>query len=285
MQVAAGGGAEAVNRSSKVEIIGLGKNIRQFRRGEVIDKLVGRVHRRREDILFDQVMLLEPDFDVNVPKLTNIPYLDEVPNPLFHVSEFLERHVRGYMSIIHGDLHLGNILVGPAGDAWLIDFALVREGHSLFDWAVLEISILTITIAQHFEEDWDSVWYTAYLLKQINNFQYHANWENTPLAESIRTISQLREIVQENLTQSDKWHEYYIALMMVALRGLSWDSSASKGVRRLLFAVAALSIQTAIRAEKGQLTTQGGTAEMPTDAHRRMPPDVSSSNDPFQDDF
>ena len=42
------------------------------------------------------------------------------------------------MSKIHGDLHLGNILIGPAGDAWLIDFEWTRLGHTLLDWAGLE---------------------------------------------------------------------------------------------------------------------------------------------------
>ena len=45
-------------------------------------------------------------------------------------------------SIIHGDLNLENVLIGPGGMVWLIDFATTREGHPLMDFAHLEAEII-----------------------------------------------------------------------------------------------------------------------------------------------
>ena len=283
MQVSAGGGTEAVNRASKVEVVNMGKTVRQFRRGEVIEFLVGRVQRRRTDILQEQIALLDPPFKLHRPGFTH-PFLGELPNPLQHVSNFLEKHLRGYLSIIHGDLHLGNILVGPGGDAWLIDFALVREGHTLFDWAMLEVSVLCTIVAPRLEAGWQGIWRALYLLHQINNLEYHMNWDETPLADAFRTIAQLREIVADNLTRPDRWHEYHTALMMLALRGVGWTETTTIQTRRLLFGVAAMSIFTTQQSERGELTTHDGTHEMPTDTHHQLPPDLTSDNLPPSSD-
>lgn len=283
MQVSAGGGAEAVNRASKVEFVNMGKAVRQFRRGEVIELLVGRVKRTRDDILQEQIGLLDPPFKLRRDSFTH-PFLGELPNPLHYVSNFLEKHLRGYLSIIHGDLHLGNILVGPGGDAWLIDFALVREGHTLFDWAMLEVSVLCTIVAPRLDDGWQGIWQALYLLHQINNLDYHMNWDESALADGFRTIAQLREIVEDNLTRSDRWHEYHTALMLLALRGLGWTETTSIQTRRLLFGVAALSILTTRQSERGELTTHGGTHEMPTETNRRLPPDLTSDNLPPSSD-
>ena len=49
--------------------------------------------------------------------------------------------------MIHGDLNLENILVGPGDLVWLIDFASTREGHTLFDFARLEVELTTQVVA------------------------------------------------------------------------------------------------------------------------------------------
>ena len=40
------------------------------------------------------------------------------------------------------DKRMNAVLIGPGGDAWLIDFEWARDGHTLFDWATLETSLL-----------------------------------------------------------------------------------------------------------------------------------------------
>ncbi len=53
----------------------------------------------------------------------------------------------GSQSIIHGDLNLENILLGPGDFLWLIDFAQTREGPPLFDFAHLEADLIAHVFA------------------------------------------------------------------------------------------------------------------------------------------
>lgn len=70
-----------------------------------------------------------------------------LPDPLERLPSLLNEMVVGSQSIIHGDLNLENILVGPGGFVWLIDFAQTREGHPLYDFAHLEAEIVAHVIA------------------------------------------------------------------------------------------------------------------------------------------
>ncbi len=264
VQLSAGSGPEAVNRASKVEVIGLGDEVKEFRRGELVPRLTGRVIRRRKEILLEQAQWLEPLFDLTEQNLPAPSPLNSLPNPLLHVNNFLERRVSGYLSIIHGDLHLGNILVGPAGDAWLVDFALTREGHTLFDWAVLEVSLLCTVVGPRMPEGWDGVWGTIRLLENVNSHNADLVPQSDPVAHALSPIITLRKVVEVNLARPQQWREYHVALMLVALRGLSWKNSATLDVRRLLFLMAALSVDYVMKAEKGVFSTQG-MSELPTD--------------------
>jgi hypothetical protein len=252
VQLAAGSGPEAVNRSSKIEVTGLGELKQKYRPGDVIESLVVRVGRTRDLILRAQVEALQPSFDLRHPTIATPPGLPVLPNPLFHIERLLDRRLSGYLSIIHGDLHLGNILVGPGGDAWLIDFGLTREGHTLFDWAVLEASLLSSVIAPRMPGGWDGVWGTIQLLNAVNNHQLRSYRYDNPVTEAFEAIRTLREIVQENLARSAEWLEYYVALTLTALRGLSWEKSTTLDVRRLLFLTAALGIYATNQSEQSQ---------------------------------
>jgi hypothetical protein len=70
-----------------------------------------------------------------------------LPNPIDRLPEYLNITLTASRSVIHGDLNLENILVGPGGFVWLIDFARTREGHSLFDFAHLEAELIAHVIA------------------------------------------------------------------------------------------------------------------------------------------
>lgn len=64
------------------------------------------------------------------------------PDPLALIPQVLGRTLHGTRAYIHGDLNLENILVGPGGSIWLIDFAQTREGHTLYDFAHLYAEIV-----------------------------------------------------------------------------------------------------------------------------------------------
>jgi hypothetical protein len=68
-------------------------------------------------------------------------------DPIARLPDLLMKTVSGSQSTIHGDLNLENILVGPGGFVWLIDFAQTRDGHTLFDFAHLGAEIIAHVIA------------------------------------------------------------------------------------------------------------------------------------------
>lgn len=70
-----------------------------------------------------------------------------LPDPLERLEDLLNEPVIGTRSIIHGDLNLENVLVGPGDLVWLIDFAQTRMGHPLFDFARLAAEIIAHVLA------------------------------------------------------------------------------------------------------------------------------------------
>ena len=80
---------------------------------------------------------VSPDVDQVLTGLGRGPH----SNPLKHYPALLNEMLEGSRSVIHGDLHLRNVLVDRDGRPWLIDFGRVREGHTLFDFIKLETYI------------------------------------------------------------------------------------------------------------------------------------------------
>jgi hypothetical protein len=71
-----------------------------------------------------------------------------LPDPTGCLMDLLDDTLTGTRSVIHGDLNLENVLVGPGSLVWLIDFALTREGHPLFDFAHLESELISHILAE-----------------------------------------------------------------------------------------------------------------------------------------
>jgi hypothetical protein len=68
-------------------------------------------------------------------------------DPLALLPRALEETLSGTRSVIHGDLNLENVLAGPGGMVWLIDFAETGEGHPLSDFAHLESELIAHILA------------------------------------------------------------------------------------------------------------------------------------------
>ncbi|HNB54630.1 MAG TPA: phosphotransferase, partial [Anaerolineales bacterium] len=77
---------------------------------------------------------------------TGLP-LFSLSDPLEKLPGLLNERVNGTQSLIHGDLNVENILVGPSDWVWLIDFAETRDGHTLYDFAHLYAELIAHVIA------------------------------------------------------------------------------------------------------------------------------------------
>lgn len=71
----------------------------------------------------------------------------DLPEPFPLLPALLAETVSGSQSTIHGDMNLENVLLGPGGLVWLIDFAQTRDGHTLIDFAHLYAEIIAHILA------------------------------------------------------------------------------------------------------------------------------------------
>lgn len=241
VQLALGRGAGASRRAYRIEIRKLDMRDSAFYRDEIVPRMVGRVWKTRSEVLEHAVLALDPEFDIRALSFHAANWLEkQLPNPLLAYEDLLERHVNGSLSKLHGDLHLGNILVGPNFTTWLIDFAHTHDGHTLFDWACLETSLLSEIVLNTIGESWEAARMALRYVYAVNT-RTAAPRANPLLSTAMSPIYVIREIV-EDLLESGDWAEYHIALVFCALRALTWSESMPAGARRLMFLVAALSL-------------------------------------------
>lgn len=252
IQVAVGKGSEAARRAYKINVRGLDMNENVYYRGEIIERIGGRVWETRSAALLAAAQALDPDFDLSLETIPGIGRPERLPNPILSYDDLLDRYLDGTHSKIHGDLHLGNILVGPNGSAFLIDFAQTRTGHTLFDWASLEVSLLTDVVMPKIGDDWYSV---RLVLRSISALPRTVPGNVPALNAAMQHLVAVREIARECLARDTSWSEYFVALAMCALRAYTWDT-LSLGSRRLMFCLAALGIHE-LRS-RGTLTLDEG---------------------------
>jgi hypothetical protein len=240
IQLAAGHGTDSA-KAFKIEVRGVDLTKNTHYRGEVIDSIVGRVWKTRNEQLVQAVRELEPDFDpgdLRIPSGGDNP--DSLPNPIIAHEELLDNHVNGSLSTIHGDLHPGNIMIGPNQSAFLIDFAHTREGHTFLDWATLEVSLLSDTIMSKNGESWEDVRRVLQQVIHLNGCPPMMDTDKTA-DSSLAAIVKIREIAKECLISEDQWSEYFVALAFCSLRAVTWKTIPLAG-RRLMFLVSALAI-------------------------------------------
>ncbi len=242
LQVSAGAQSGAADRASRVELHNVPLDSSDYLRGETLRRIVGKVIRTRDDLLLEQVQLLEPDFDIFAETLPEVIRGVRLLNPLLHYARLLERWVDGRLSPIYGDLHTGNILMGPAGDAWLIDFEWTRQGHTLFDWAVLEISLIADLLMPHVTEDWAACWQMIRVFDTFNKQGVVLSGVAPEIAEVLQPIRAVRRVAEQLLAPGALWSEYYVALAMCAIRVPSWKNRPL-GTRRLMFLLSGLCME------------------------------------------
>lgn len=229
---------ENTARAYQVEVKGIDFEKDTYFRGEVVDRLIGKVWKTRDDELMDSIQQLAPDFDITGE---NIMINDiSMPNPIQFYNVLLDAMVMGSISTIHGDLHLGNILIGPNEGALLIDFGRTRDGHSIFDWANLEVSIMSELVIPKIGDTWRDVRQLVQYLAVVDQPDL-ADRIPEDINDALKALRALRQIVAQNLASDDKWEEYSLALAFTALRAMTWETM-SLGSRRVMYLVSAIAM-------------------------------------------
>ena len=238
IELAVGQGTDSA-RAYQIQIQGVDFENHTFYRGEVVDQIVGTVYKTRYEELIHMIKELEPDFNVDGDMIRgdDIVY-EKLPNPLTSYEALLDNYINGSLSTIHGDLHLGNIMIGPNNSAFLIDFAYTRDGHTIFDWANLEISLLGDVIIPEHCRSWDDIRQVLRYIIAMNAGEYFPQ-PNSDIAHALASVMQVRSIAHECLIDESNWTEYYVGLAFSSLRATGWENMPFVS-RRFMYLLSAL---------------------------------------------
>ena len=143
-----------------------------------------------------------------------------LPDPLAPLPALLDETVQGTRSVIHGDLNLENVLVGPGSLVWLIDFAQTSEGHPLFDFAHLASELIAHILAPRFADPKD----------------YLGHWQSgsDPLLQAVQSIA------GRCLFDPARPREYHLAQYMACLGALKYQNLSTHAKHCLYLTAAAL---------------------------------------------
>jgi hypothetical protein len=155
-----------------------------------------------------------------------------LPDPLPILPKILQESLMGTQSIIHGDLNLENILVGPGGFVWLIDFAMTREGHTLFDFAHLSAELIAHVISMMVTPE-------AYIESLPLVFTVASNPE--ALASPLNLLTTMLQIARRCLFDPTQPREFYLALYLSCLGALKFINLNSSQKQYLYLTAAYLS--------------------------------------------
>lgn len=165
------------------------------------------------------------------------------PNPLHHYTNILNAMLRGRKSLVHGDLHLRNILVDETGRGYLIDFALVAERHNLFDFIKLETYIRQMILSRH-EYRFTFKEYLHFEEQLTANSLVNAAItppSNAELGKAYEVITALRKLAAQKMDQPPDWRsEYLPALFLYNLVVLKYHENHGRQATRLAFGTAAV---------------------------------------------
>lgn len=156
------------------------------------------------------------------------------PNPLHLYPKFLDHKLDGKKSLVHGDLHPRNILVDEAGQGWLIDFALVKERHNLYDFIKLETYIRQMVLSHYDFSFSDYLQFEAALLEKDRTVP------NIPvLQKAYQVIRRLREMAMRYV-KLNFGEEYLPGLFLFSLAVMKYGDNHGAKAARLAFGTAAV---------------------------------------------
>ncbi|HKZ55128.1 MAG TPA: phosphotransferase [Anaerolineales bacterium] len=188
-----------------------------FLEGRIVRQLAGQVVATRGDLLMSEAARALPDLDLSGSTVNIVGRT--FPNPLQGYENLLAARVQGTSSVIHGDLNLENVLVGPGDLVWLIDFASTREGHTLFDFARLEVELATQVIAEKLAAERLGVREFIEALDQVGAGQ--AGHEGV-VGDAVRLLEAVRRLAGRCLYDPAEPREFHRALSIAYLGALKF---------------------------------------------------------------
>jgi hypothetical protein len=185
--------------------------------GKKIGAVLGRIVASRRDLLEQEVRKPLPSLDLSGDEVTLSGR--RLPNPLNALDDLLHDRIRGTRSVIHGDLNLENILVGPGDLVWLIDFGATREGHTVYDFARLEVEITTQVVAETFARYGLGIMEFLDLLDMLERGELP---DQGPLGAMQSLLGSVRRIAQRCMYDPADMSEFRKALILAYLGSLKF---------------------------------------------------------------
>ena len=199
--------------------------------------LRGEVRTNRPDRLAQLVTSAFANFtEAGVdPQAETLTWGDQTyPNPLRLYPQILSRTLDGKKSLVHGDLHLRNILVDEAGHGWLIDFALVKERHNLYDFIKLETYIRQMVLSRP-EYDFSFAEYLQFEAALLDEaVAVPADRMLRKAFEVIRTV----RVMAARYVKGNFGEEYWPALFLYNLAMVKYVDNHGAKAARLAFGTA-----------------------------------------------
>jgi hypothetical protein len=166
----------------------------------------------------------------------------QYPNPLRFYPKVLNQVLRGRRSMVHGDLHLRNVLVDGNGRGWLIDFAQITERHNLYDFIKLETFIRQMILGQE-QYQFSFATYLQFeeSLVAASLGRSATPPENPDLRRAYQVIRAVREIAAHYMGHPVSFQDEYLpALFLYNLAVLKYYDNHGNKSARLAFATAAV---------------------------------------------
>lgn len=143
-------------------------------------------------------------------------------DPFEYLQTIFFETIEGSRSIIHGDLNLENVLIGPGGMIWLIDFAETRLGLPIQDITQLYVEIIAHIISN------DDL--------PLSDFINLVRNENNPLIAALFNIS------KQFVKAGTNMREYRMGLLAALVGALKYENLTPRS-RYYLYIAAAIQVE------------------------------------------
>lgn len=224
-------------RGYQVKVNGIDFTQEAYYRGEIVERIYGKVTKTRSQVFDAAFKALEPDFIVKNTRFHVNSH--ELSDPLQTYKSLYDLDLYAHIGQIHGNLHAENILISQTDDQNInfIDDALSRKGPVIFDWVALEVSLITLWLEQQPDDmSWSEV------LTVASDF---INQDNSAKSRIHLIIHALRPKIMSACLNLDKPIEYQTILAFLALNGLI-NTQLKRSTRRFMYLIASLTIDSVL---------------------------------------